>query len=420
MREANRNTLSGKKVALMIISGAFVFQVMGRRLVEQQNFYNLLAFSIWIIFAFLLSTETFQTMISGKKSIFLSIFILYLLSTGMLSGDYISTIKYIFGFVIVISPIYLVDYIIQYDHNGRLRKCLYYGGLFILSYYAIMTNIMMKRYPTIARQLASGSDTIIQFYYGLNIGGGYSLVYGLMFLTVVLLLRLQKRSGHRIIETAFLALFIITIVKAGYFIALVFMTVGVMMLLLHKKKMVNLLIILFFFIVILGTVLLDMPKVLGNHMVRISLEHEFILEDKVLELGNLLAGNQGDSYVNVEGRLERIKISIDSFLASPFLGNGIYTGYNSNAEEGRIGQHGEWFDALARYGILGMIPLIVFFYHSIKETRAKVPLSRIPFFLFFLLGFVNPVFNFTFVFVLFPIQRLIQEELRADFHADNI
>ena len=411
MKIADILNLSLKQIFFILVTGAFVYQILGRRLVENQNYYNLAALLLWLTAALLLSAKTLiHTLVSTKYTI-LGIFLIFIMITGAMSGDYISTLKYIFGFTIVVSPIMVCDFIISYG-NKQISRLILYISLVILSYYSIMTNIMIYKYPTISRQLASGSEEIMNFYYGLNIGGGYSLVYGLVFLVLVLLNH-YKNDKSKKIYLVLITLYIFTMINSAYLIAIVVTFAGAMITYFNRSRVKNVLLVLSLLILLLTAVITNVPKHVGDRMISYSLNHEFLLDHKMLEIGNMLSGNKLYDYENVEGRTSRMKISVESFKDSPLIGNGRYTGYNSDTEVGIIGQHSEWVDSIARFGIIGVVLLILFFINSLKSLYKKESYAVIPFTFFLLLGFINPVLNFTIFFILFFIQKLLH-----DFSAD--
>ena len=412
MRIGDISKLSLKQMIFIIITSILAYQILGKRLVENQNYYNLAVFLLWLVSALLLSPRTFINTMISKKSFLFGFFLIYIMLTGAFSGDYSSTLKYIFGFTIVVSPIIICDYIITYG-NKQISKLILFISLAILSYYSIMTNVMIHRYPTIARQLASGSDDIMNFYYGLNIGGGYSLVYGLVFLILVLFIKFKNDKSKNKIFLPFIILFTATLINSGYFIAIAITFAGLIITCFNKGKIKNFILIIIFFILLLTSIVMNVPKQIGNSMISYSLNHDFLLDSKVLEIGNMLSGNKLYDYENVEGRTARIRISVHSFMNHPLIGNGRDTGYNSASEAGIIGQHSEWLDALARYGILGVTILLAFFISSMKALFPTEKYAVIPFAAFIMLGFLNPILNFSIFYVLFLIQKLVQENSLA-------
>lgn len=235
---------------LMISTVIFFYQVLGKRLVDNQNYYNLIIFAIWICVAIFTSFSSLIKSFKRRKFIFLGLFLVYIFLTGSLSGDYLSTMKYIFSVVIIVSPILISDYFLVYGDN-RLNRTLIAFSFFILLYYSIATNIMIYKYPTIARQLASSSDHITNFYYGLNIGGGFSLVYGLVLVVILLLNYNPTCRYNNLLKILFMIFYSITILNSGYFIAIVITLVGFMFSIFNHNKIKMIMSTLFIIILIL-------------------------------------------------------------------------------------------------------------------------------------------------------------------------
>ncbi|MDK2810423.1 MAG: hypothetical protein PWR27_1132 [Petroclostridium sp.] len=412
MISTQKKSLSFNQIQFIASTSILLYQILGRRLIFNQNYYNLMVLIIWLVSAMMLSNKTLIKTISTKKFLWMFSLIIYILLTGFFSYDLISTIKYSYGFLVVISPIFISDYIIAYN-NKFMVKLIIYISLLIITYYAIMNNSMISKYPTIARQLASGSDYIFNFYYGINIGGGYSLIYGLVFISILLFSKYYKNEIKNKYVLVLLCLFIYTIINSGYLIAVLMTFAGILLSMNDRSRSKSIILVLTILIILTVAVFFNVNEIVGNFFIKIGEQNDFLLREKVVEIGNILSRNQNYDYENIEGRSSRILISIKSFLSSPIIGNGIRTGYNSIVEQGIIGQHSEWFDSLARYGILGTILLVGYFANAMKVFFSNETNSKVSLLIFALLGVLNPVFNFTIIFSVFFLNRLINEYTRS-------
>jgi hypothetical protein len=125
--------------------------------------------------------------------------------------------------------------------------------------------------------------------------------------------------------------------------------------------------------------------------------------------------NQGEG-TSVYFRVEHIYRSLGTFFQNPVLGKSYEVGFSFAKEAVFVGQHNEWFDIFARYGLLGGLPLILFIGYSLKDlyidSHDKNTIFIIAIFIF--LGFFNPIINTSilmFIFVVFP---LLYKNKRSD------
>ena len=109
----------------------------------------------------------------------------------------------------------------------------------------------------------------------------------------------------------------------------------------------------------------------------------------VLGQGDFSKWNEASS-----GRFERIPLSINTFIDSPFVGVGEYSG--------NISGHSAFIDAFAQFGLLGGIPvaIILIFYMKLavrvsrKESEISWTMAACVSLLimFFIMSFLNPIF----------------------------
>ena len=123
------------------------------------------------------------------------------------------------------------------------------------------------------------------------------------------------------------------------------------------------------------------------------------------ELQNILSNNAEDAE-DYSSRQNRSQSSIETFLENPLIG--VFYKYEdiNEAKLQGIGNHAEWLDTMARYGLFGLL-LIVFIVKAVFKHKELVGAS-IHFILFIILGFLNPVFGFYLICSVFFYMSLLR------------
>lgn len=379
---------------LLVVTVIYLFILLGKRLVELQNYYNVISFSVFVLVALFVNPRNFVNVFRKKKYIYLLFFIMFIFVTGLVSGNIISTIKYEFGILIIFSPVIIYD--VSKTRNRYFRTLLFYLSFLLLLYYSIMTLIAVATYPTISRQIASGTDYIMYYYYGLNIGGGYSLIYSLVFAVLGLIYLAKDVKINLSIRILLIFVFIYTMFMSGYFTALFLVLFGIIIRHFGKTKYRLLIGVSFLGAILLILYIFRVNVYIGNYIILNS--NIGLYGVKLQELGSFLIGDTTNSYVNFFGRASRMMLSLNTFADNPVIGFSIVTGYDSLKEIGYIGQHCEWLDAFARYGIIGTFFLGGFIMNVIKEVYGKIDKGYVLIIVFIALGFLDPILNSSIIF----------------------
>ncbi len=85
--------------------------------------------------------------------------------------------------------------------------------------------------------------------------------------------------------------------------------------------------------------------------------------------------------------------SFETFVDSPLLGIGYKYGNSFTlCKQNGVGSHSELLDALAKYGIIGGVPLLLVFFFQVRTIcRSSTSFSNIPFIILFIILFTfNP------------------------------
>ena len=122
-----------------------------------------------------------------------------------------------------------------------------------------------------------------------------------------------------------------------------------------------------------------------------TVDDTFVLQEKLSEIYNTLSGqkSQAEDY---KARSNRLLLSLETFTKHPITGVVIESkGFEDQYALG-VGNHSEWVDCLALYGISGVL-LLAFIFLSLKEVAKELDfgLILVP---YIIIGVLNPILFF--------------------------
>lgn len=261
---------------------------------------------------------------------------------------------------------------------------------------AIQTIVGLSAYPKASRLLATSSlDMDIRLLYERAGIGGFGYVYSSCFLVIsIFYLVIKYRIEFSKITYTFLILalilHVVMLLNASYAIAIFIMIIGLVMTLMVEKRILRFgafFMLLLFLVISQG----EWSKLL-LYFARLF-ENNKIIYTKINDLMRTLTGNL-TSGTSTAGRFALYRGSLETFLQYPFFGASGPFGDKASY----IGKHSGWLDLLGRYGLFLSLPLIGTLYTYLRKVfilargKSAVTFSVQPFLLFFLFGFLNPVF----------------------------
>lgn len=271
--------------------------------------------------------------------------------------------------------------------------------------------------PVAARLLTSSSteSQIADALKKSNVGA-FDFIYGLVIvLPVLVYVATQKKEKiKKIMYIILIVLSLICIFKSNFTIAYILFVVDIILYLFFQSNSI--------WGKIISETLLLIFLLFGKKIIEIYIE--FLIGNttsiwskiKLESIMNILNGE--GSLSETTSRISLLLRDINSFFSSPILGKGAFYGVGSSDF---IGQHSQFLDELARYGLLGGILLFYFIYICIKriwksiEDKVLKNKYLITTIVFIMLGFLNPIFNggiLFFYFIVIPI--LIEERTTMD------
>lgn len=352
----------------------------------------ILIFVIWAITATLLKPHAFRVRKSNIYIFYLVIWIsIYLLYVLIDYGtDNLAHLQIFMNFW---TFIFVFEFYKSYLHNNRKLVSIVVSVIGIFLFVTYITTVRgLIDYPTAIRTI---SHTGSEFYSNLNIGG-YDFLYSLILLIPFYVFLMKNESTAKKYKLKYLLIILGILLLSflsNFFTAVVFGMLGLILGMLvskHKKTKVTYL----YYLIIGVSIILLLLLPLSTYtellvMIETQLQDGF-LKIRLNELITLLSAQtlSGSSLMRSEFAMN----SFNSFLENPLFGVG-GTYYDAPYI---IGAHSQWIDDLGRYGLFGFLPLLLLlwnFFSASKDYLKSDILKRAfsyTFFLFILLGFVNP------------------------------
>ena len=368
---------------------------------------------LWVVFAFLLKAKN---NIKVPIHIFFSIAWLLLIFSYRFIGFSNAAWGNYFNQLLFFMFVWIGDYYIR--NMGEYYCTRIFQYTMIIAVINIIHNIyLLFLYPNASVEL-NFSD----IYNGTNIGGTTFSLFTLILLCILLIIIADNSKNlKKWIYMALGTMCVVYIFGAARAIATVFLiiTVGIYlyMKLIYKKKQrekmlyVMLSIFLIFLLFINTEYFLRMiSSKIGNDGLAIRLN----------AMANAFSGNISGQDVALLGRLELYKLSISTFFASFknfIFGVGYHTTTNLSTSwlyTTGVGNHSEFLDLAARYGIIGVLIIYNFFRSFIKNLK-KYNQSyycfkgNIVWIIFLSYSFVNNTFDPSIgalIFLIFPLYLL--------------
>ena len=247
--------------------------------------------------------------------------------------------------------------------------------------------------PLLPRVLARSSESIEKYFGGKVSTAGiitYGGIYGMSLIFTSFLYWISEKKGQKkIVPVAISIVLIITIFKAQFAIALIFLVISIVLyLVLYGSKSKYKHIISGLIIVIALIVAINVDNILYDLYSANILPSA--LQQKVHEL-LLYSENSNISGTNLYSRSTYYVKSFEAIVQNNFVGKV----FCNNA---RGGGHSEWEDMAANYGIIAPILVYLFFHKFTKKIsnylqEKAIIVYRIQLLMFLVIGFIDPIFQ---------------------------
>ena len=234
----------------------------------------------------------------------------------------------------------------------------------------------------------SHNQYAIRYAIGFAIGD-FNLVYtGVCIVSIIVYLMLNKRLNMQLM--IILIISVLLVLKANYMTAIALMSVLILLSILLKIRK-NYVLFMIIFIALISLLLLKLESVARFILVISELKiFSNAIKIRLIDISNFLSNRNLLNSNTLQTRLELSSISWNTFKDNFWFGVD-YTKYNSIT----IGNHTQWIDNLARFGIIGAfifcLQLIKWLIRIYKNTNNYLSKNTIilSWSLFVLLGIIN-------------------------------
>lgn len=260
----------------------------------------------------------------------------------------------------------LFTYFINFEKIESLTKVMQFTLIFILIT-SITSIIGLNFFPTAAREMVAtlrleNEFELLKFYQRIGIAS-YDFYYGLAFTTPVFIFLIKEHWPEKKIRfflIGSLAITLFAIMKSQMTTALIFSVIGILLSITGAKNLKKSLIILLIIVVTIVSIprqfYINSLYYFSERLTGEVLQKRFFELAETIEFGeNLIDANTHIAY-----RAQRIPFLIENISRNPITGGGESTG------------HVFWLDRLSLFGILGIIPWILFILAISKMVIKKI------------------------------------------------
>lgn len=322
---------------------------------------------------------------------YIALFLLFVSLEICISGNY--PFQYALSRISLFLPIILFDYY-KNDKNGeRIFRIvmLIWIAISIRAFSLLYTGVFVPRNVMMKLQES------IPFS-----GGGYALAVGSALLSCYLFDELLWAKDKKKIKIFLIILLSAVVVLTQSSITVIAMFIGYIfsigLRLFHissLSKLSGTQVVSVLMLCIVCLLIFFFRENIGSLIMSIGAGKDDILSKRVIEFGFQFSGDDtiGIDASDSEGRFDRMLNSLSTFFKYPILGitSRIGPDYFLQGDFG-VGNHSEWFDTFARFGVLAGVPYFASFLTAVIYER-KMQIKKIGF------GYIAALF---FLFVLNP------------------
>ncbi len=338
-------------------------------------------FLVWLVSAFIFDNKVFTSIISRKYYMAFYVFLLYYFVSSLLAFSPGTCVNRVYTFIEVISPFIMYEMYAKYDKQKKVLLCIVFLAVYAINFYQMLTTI---NYSAIAglRQHENEEGYL---------NTGFNFIYSLTLVLTMLLYALRRlfkqEKGVLIVAIIIWALSIILIVfKSLYTTAILLMAIGAVLAVFYgrrhwKRK-------LLIAGVVVSILFVYVVPFLEKQLLSMDSEYALI-SYRLDDISNAMQGGDMDDESSMGARFNRSVLSVKTFFAYPLFGVNHLTANRDIFDAVLIGNHAEWVDSMAGYGIFAFL-LFFFLIQSTKRVAQKRGVTVV-FILYVIIGFLNPV-----------------------------
>lgn len=375
----------------ILLFGAVLFQVQ----ISNISIYLLV---LWIVCCLIDYRQELPIILSQRKYKCLLLFLLfYFISTSIALSPYLSLTRVLYQMT-VFAPVLMYDLL---EHSERKTKIFILIPSFVLYVsYAIFLNTLIAFYGADLGLKSSishvGEDNYIAnaFFYIYSL----PLILSALILVIKYLYVNKKNKWLILVFGAAVAFFAQLIFRSLYMTATILMVISVLSSLVYNLKNNKWIVRS---AVILVSFLIAFVAYYGIISQRLSEFGSTQFDQRVTEVFDILTGNSHQAQ-DFNSRQDLSTVSLSTFFENPIFG--VNHNVAGRVDDTIVGNHAEWLDLLAEYGLFAILIFIIII-DSLKKIR-KIPFIMVACAIYVFTGFLNPMLhlinNYT-LFVFIPI-----------------
>ena len=362
----------------------------------------LIFWGIWILSELLLNNRNLTRAIKHRHYYYLFFFCVYYVITLLVSSSPI--ISNLADFLAIVSPLLMYD--LSTIENNRSSKVIIICYTIMCVLNCIYTYYFVSVFGLTNLRKYVGMTNLPEDFYLLK--NSFKFVSGLsLIVPVYVYLFLQKKwkasPKFNTIILLLILIFAYTVIYAQFLTAILIMLFGSLMAFGYKNKK-------WFFIGGFSLVLslLMLPVIIDA--LNDSSRNYSVIVTRLDEINATVWGNGGETN-DMDARSNLRTNSLNTFMNNFIFGVSINKG--TNLEYADVGNHASWIDLLAKYGLFALLLYKMMYIHIRKQMKVY-KLYLIPF-LFFILGFLNPLWFFQTISVVFLYAPLLLKNYKLEY-----
>lgn len=344
-------------------------------------------FIIWFVSALLCPNWNVGDLLKQKKNLYLYVFIVfYFVSSTLGSNLYKASTSTMF-MIRVFAPVLMYDILRQ--ETVKIKRFITSVMLAFVLIYAFMANSLLSKigFDMGFRGdfLTRGEDVYFETMFA------FIYILPVLVVTMISLIRnvskemIKKAILIRLLLISISIYFLIMVLRSFLMTAIILIIVGIAIAIFYRrdKSLFNLVIKTIFTLSILVVVFLYSYDRIHNYAEGIG---NAATIQRLEEIRDVLTGNLSQSS-DLESRNNLRTVSFNTFLSHPLIG--VHHSYVGKINESVIGNHAQWIDDLARYGLFSII-MFLFIYYALKKQYGDTKIL-LPILLYVVIGFLNPI-----------------------------
>ncbi len=363
-----------------------VLSVLSLQGIDDYGRLNLIVFGLWLIVTLFAFVGELKRILLQKRFIALYAFLFYYFFSSAFATSYMSSLNRCVALLYIVSPILMYELLKKERKTIQTIYFVFLSLVFLLDVFLAYEFLSFANVDDMRQMEEFGEEFYIVVV-------AFSLCYAIALIlpSYVDVVATMGKDSLKSIVMIVLVVFVFVIfafflIRSQFFTAILLAIIGVLFSLLYRKTK-NI------YLSLAGLALLFIGFVIVLPAIRyeVAQHDEYkVLSTKLAEIDNAVSGNVGQS-TDMNVRMNLSSMSIETFLENPFFGKNDEIGTGLHVNEQGVGNHAEWLDFLAQYGLCSFFLFFLLFDSLLKQSKEMR--SPVLMALFIVLGFLNPLWQ---------------------------